>query len=134
MTTRKHYWPRSSTRLAGDQAQHRSPHRRPQGLFIENTALKNFDLIWPMGFGPRQGFLDWLQLLDELPERVITAPASMIPGMARPRGWPLRKSHRVGTRNVDGSHGKESGDWVLKPLAGSFVKTSRACAATTQIR
>ncbi len=105
------------------QAQHRSLHRRPQGLFIENTALKNFDLIWPMGFGPRQGFLDWLQLLDELPERrVINAPASMILRHGKAAWLAFETESHIASEpeTLLAAMAKEPGDWVLKPLAGSF--------------
>jgi glutathione synthase/RimK-type ligase-like ATP-grasp enzyme len=102
---------------------HRSLHRRPQGLFVDSTPLDTFDLVWPMGFGPRDGFLDWLQLLDELPKRrMINAPASMILRHGK-AAWLARgpESHIASQpETLMAVMSKAPGDWVLKPLAGSF--------------
>lgn len=105
------------------RGQHQSLHRRPDGLFIQNTPLSGIDLIWPVGFGPRKGFLDWLQLLDELPKRkVINAPASMIlrHGKAAWLAFGSESHIAAEPETLMAAMAKESADWVLKPLAGSF--------------
>lgn len=103
--------------------QHRSLHRRSGALFLESTPLDTFDLVWPIGFGPRNGFLDWLQLLDELPaRRVINAPASMILRHGKAAWLALGPESHIASEpeTLIAAMAEESGDWVLKPLAGSF--------------
>ena len=103
--------------------QHRYLHRRSGGLFLESTPLDTFDLVWPIGFGPRNGFLDWLQLLDELPaRRVINAPASMILRHGKAAWLALGPESHIASEpeTLIAAMAEESGDWVLKPLAGSF--------------
>jgi len=60
------------------EARHDSIHRTPTGLASNSGALADYDVIWPVSFGPRQGFFDWLQLMSELPTRkVINAPTAL---------------------------------------------------------
>jgi len=102
---------------------HHSLHRSPQGLFVDTTPLEAFDLVWPLGFGPRSGFLDWLQLLDELPSRrVINAPATMILRHGKAAWLGLGPQSHIASEpeTLKAAMAKEPGDWVLKPLAGSF--------------
>ena len=105
------------------RGRHQSLHRRPEGLFVDSTALSHYDLIWPVGFGPRNGFLDWLQLLGELPERaVINAPASMVLRHGK-SAWLTHgpESHIAAEpETLVTAMAEKPGDWVLKPLAGSF--------------
>lgn len=102
---------------------HRSLRREPQGLFVGATSLQDVDLVWPVGFGPRRGFLDWLQLLNDLPRRrMINAPASTVLQHGK-AAWIefAAKSHIADDPStLIAAMAKEPGDWILKPLAGSF--------------
>lgn len=105
------------------QALHQSIHRKPSGLASNHTDLCEYDLLWPIGFGPRRGFLDWLQLINELPERkVINAPSALV--LAHGKGAWLQQSAdsyiAADPQTLIDAMQKDGGDWVVKPLAGSF--------------
>ena len=106
-----------------ESAPHQAIHRQPQGLCCHQTPLSRFDLVWSLGFGPRQGFWDRTQLLAALPRRkIINAPT----GMALLHGkaaWPDLGSESHIANDPDTLISvltNEPGEWVLKPLAGSF--------------
>lgn len=44
----------------------------PDGLFIDGFALHQADLIWPLGFGPRQSYR--AHLLHQLPQEKLINP------------------------------------------------------------
>lgn len=102
---------------------HNSIHRRPSGLASNGRALDSYDLIWPVGFGPRQGFLDWLQLMSELPARkVINAPAALALKHGKAAWGEHSARHYIAAdaQMLIDAMQAEPGQWVLKPLAGSF--------------
>ena len=48
-------------------------------LLAGSYDLSGFDLVWPVGFGPRQSFYDRMQLLSLLPcQQLITAPQAFL--------------------------------------------------------
>lgn len=102
---------------------HNSIHRRPSGLASNGRALDSYDLIWPVGFGPRQGFFDWLQLMSELPARkVINAPAALALKHGKAAWGEHSARHYIAAdaQMLIDAMQAEPGQWVLKPLAGSF--------------
>ncbi len=105
------------------KAQHRAIHRAPAGLACNNEALAQFDLIWPVGFGPRQGFLDWVHLLDDLPPRKLINPPSALVMKHGKAAW---IEHSADTymaaepERLIATMQENPGEWVLKPMAGSF--------------
>ena len=105
------------------KAQHRAIHRAPAGLACNDEALAQFDLIWPVGFGPHQGFLDWVHLLDDLPPRKLINPPSALVMKHGKAAW---IEHSADTymaaepERLIATMQKNPGEWVLKPMAGSF--------------
>ena len=105
------------------EAQHRAIHRVPAGLTCNDEALAQFDLIWPVGFGPRRGFLDWVHLLDDLPPRKLINPPSALVMKHGKAAW---IEHSADTymaaepERLIATMQENPGDWVLKPMAGSF--------------
>lgn len=102
---------------------HNSIHRTPSGLVSNGNALANYDLIWPVGFGPRQGFFDWLQLMSELPPRkVINSPAALALKHGKAAWGEHSARHYIAAdpQTLIDAMQAEPGQWVLKPLAGSF--------------
>jgi len=105
------------------KAQHRAIHRAPAGLACNDEALAQFDLIWPVGFGPHQGFLDWVHLLDDLPPRKLINPPSALVMKHGKAAW---IEHSADTymaaepERLIAAMQENPGDWVLKPMAGSF--------------
>ena len=105
------------------KAQHRAIHRAPAGLACNDDALAQFDLIWPVGFGPHQGFLDWVHLLDDLPPRKLINPPSALVMKHGKAAW---IEHSADTymaaepERLIATMQENPGEWVLKPMAGSF--------------
>lgn len=105
------------------KAQHRAIHRAPAGLACNDEALAKFDLIWPVGFGPHQGFLDWVHLLDDLPPRKLINPPSALVMKHGKAAW---IEHSADTymaaepERLIATMQENPGEWVLKPMAGSF--------------
>ena len=105
------------------RVRHSAIHRAPDGLAGDSESLANYDLIWPVGFGPRRGFFDWLQLMSELPTRqLINAPAALAlkHGKAAWGAYSARHFIAAEAQTLIDVMQAEPGHWVLKPLAGSF--------------
>ena len=95
----------------------------PEGLVVDDFALHEADLIWPLGFGPRSGFLDRAHLLRQLPqEKLISPMAEHVLGHGKAQWSEYCPPTYVSN---DPEYLQEiaheyAGDWVLKPLAGSY--------------
>ena len=97
----------------------------PEGLAVANHPLHRTDVIWPVGFGPEVGFLDRAHLLYQLPpERLITPIAEQVLGHGKaqwskycaPTHISNDPTHLLSVAEQNG------GDWVIKPLAGSYAR------------
>ena len=105
------------------KAQHRAIHRAPAGLACNDEALAQFDLIWPVGFGPHQGFLDWVHLLDDLPPRKLINPPSALVMKHGKAAWIKHSADTYMAAEPErliATMQENPGEWVLKPMAGSF--------------
>ena len=95
----------------------------PEGLVVDGYLMHHANLIWPLGFGPRTGFLDRAHLLSQLPqEKLITPVAEQILGHGKAQWLEFCPPTYIST---DAEHlqtiaKEQAGDWVLKPLAGSY--------------
>lgn len=106
-------------------AAHNDVHLRADKVYIGATCATVYDLIWPIGLGPRESFLDRLQLLQQLPQdRLITAANAYL-SLHGKSAWlryapPTIVTARLPTmRAFMHEHG---GEWVLKPVAGSHAE------------
>jgi glutathione synthase/RimK-type ligase-like ATP-grasp enzyme len=92
-------------------------------VYLGTHLANQFDLIWPLGFGPRSSFSDRLQMLHLLnPDKLINRPDAYTwaHGKAAWLGFaPLsmvsnQPDQLIAFMQTNG------GEWVLKPAAGSF--------------
>ena len=95
----------------------------PSGVKIAGNPASGYDLVWPVGFGPKNGFLDRSALLASIaPSQFITPISKQILHHGK-SAWVghCPETHISNNPNTllkvlsDGS-----GAWVLKPMAGSF--------------
>lgn len=100
-------------------------------------ALEDFSLVWHLGLGRKQGFLDRMELLSALPRRRVVTPPK---ALALQHGKLHLCSSSLATlvpqtfASQDPSFLKsrmDCGDWVLKPVAGSFGRGVQAINADT---
>lgn len=94
-------------------------------LYCGSAPLHDFDLIWPVGFGPRDTYLDRVQLLDTEPALPLIAPAATVTRLHGKAAWlrfapPTLVSREVQT--VMQTVADRGGRWVLKPTGGSYGK------------
>ena len=91
-----------------------------------NRNLEEFDLVWHLGLGARQGFLDRMELLSMLPERLLVTPAEAL----TLRHGKLHLTDPLLVDMLPETYASAQadfllsritkGDWVIKPAAGSF--------------
>ena len=102
---------------------HQSLKLEKHQLLAGTNSMEEFDLIWPIGFGEKDNFLDRLQLLSLCPEeKMVNSPRSWLTAHGKAK-W--LKFSPVSFISSDPNalitfmqeHG---GRWVLKPNAGSF--------------
>lgn len=92
-------------------------------LSVDGHRLDQADLIWPLGFGPKAGFMDRAHLLNQLPQRRLITPMAELLLSHGKAQWaelcaPTHISNNPGElQQIAHQYG---GDWVLKPLAGSY--------------
>jgi glutathione synthase len=92
-----------------------------------DTPLDRFDLIWPIGLGMRDSFLDRMQMLSAIDEhRFITTPRALLMHHAKyslalgalaghhPPTFASRDPQWLKQQVLSG------GDWIAKPSASSF--------------
>lgn len=91
----------------------------PSGAWF---PLAGFNLIWLVGLGPRQGFLDRVQMLRTLPqERFVNSPDALALLHGKLALLEFAPETHVGSDAADLLRIVASGGrWVAKPLAGSF--------------
>ncbi|MEM9620657.1 MAG: hypothetical protein AAF993_03350 [Pseudomonadota bacterium] len=99
--------------------------------------IDHFDLIWPIGFGPRAQFLDRIQILQQLPpEQLITAPVAMLilHGKAAWQAFapPTYLSNQAD--ELADIVAAKAGRWVLKPHAGSLARQVHQISEAVDIR
>ena len=105
----------------------RSPHDalngRHNGWFLDDQPVEKFDLIWPVGLGPKTTYLDRIQLLMQLPQWQLINQATVYHHLHGKAAWfdympptciAADASTLIKTFETDG------GDWIIKPVAGSF--------------
>lgn len=95
-------------------------------VYVNNCRLEAFDLVWPLGFGPRQSFSDRLQMLHLLDtKKLINHPDTYAWAHGKGAWLDFAPLSMVST-NADQLAAfmqANGGDWILKPAAGSFGKS-----------
>ena len=91
-------------------------------VYAGQTPVDAVDLVWPLGLGDRDDFLDRMQLLAHSAARLINTPEAylLLHGKLM---WPdLMPTTHASCRPDDLSRvlAESDGDWILKPAAGSF--------------
>ena len=93
----------------------------------DDTPLDRFDLIWPIGLGARESFLDRMQLLLMLDQRrFVTSANALLMHHAKYSLalGPLANHHPQTYASHDAQWLRQiiaaGGDWIVKPPAASF--------------
>jgi glutathione synthase len=105
------------------QHAHDDLNLRRQTVYLGDRPSKQFDLIWPVGFGPRQNFLDRQQLLAQMDQQRLITPALAYLTLHGKSAWlHFAPTTAVAnhTRPLVELLERDGGDWVLKPAAGSL--------------
>lgn len=94
----------------------------PTGVRLGAEDPARFDLIWLVGMGRADTFLDRMQLLRLLPQaRFVTAVDALVYRHAKHAWWRYMPETHASS---DPAHLKsklaQGGEWVLKPAAGSY--------------
>ena len=101
-------------------------HLKDSEIYCDTVRLSDADLIWPIGFGRREGFFDRLQLLAQLPQHLMLTPAERY---LTHHGKAVWLHHSVATRASNNAAqllqwiAAEQQDWIVKPLAGSLGRS-----------
>jgi len=109
-----------------DIAAHDDVHFLDQRVFIGSNPEQRYHLIWPVGFGPRHGFLDRMQVLARASQARLITRADAYLTLHGKTAWldyaaPTAVSSSAATlADYMRTHG---GDWVLKPVAGSYGRS-----------
>lgn len=81
-----------------------------------------FDLIWPVGFGPEGSFFDRMQLLDLLDARALVNGPRALTFLHGKYRWLDLMPETHADNDVERLRQiiVQGGDWVIKPAAGSY--------------
>jgi glutathione synthase len=94
----------------------------------EARPVSEFDMVWVLGFGPRESFLDRVELLQRVPaHKFVNAPGALLTLHAKyhlPLSA-LAEHHPQTFASCDPQWlidivAEDGGDWILKPPATSF--------------
>jgi glutathione synthase len=94
----------------------------PDGVLFGAERPEHFDLVWLIGMGRAESFLDRMQLLRLLPqERFVTRVDALVYLHAKYRWWRYMPETHAGCDPEDLiAVLRRGGDWVVKPTAGSY--------------
>ena len=93
------------------------------GAYLADQPATAFTLIWPVGLGPRQTFLDRQQLLQQIDQSRLINPAETYLALHGKAAWLQHApptSIACQASKLTKMLERHDGDWVLKPVAGSF--------------
>ena len=92
-------------------------------VYLGTHLANQFNLIWPLGFGPRQSFADRLQMLHLLDsKKLINHPNTYTWAHGKGAWLAFAPTTMVSNRpeQLITFMQANGGEWVLKPSAGSF--------------
>ncbi len=115
-------------------ADHSDLYLRDQALCANGLPLRQFQLVWPVGFGPRATFLDRWQLLAHSGARLIN-PATAALLLHGKLMWHdlTPQTHASANPRVLIEAAQDGGPWVLKPAAGSHGRGVRLVEEVAEI-
>jgi len=94
-----------------------------QAVMIDNSDCQSFDLIWPIGLGPHTTFVDRIQILSLIDQPRLITQAMAYVTLHGKTAWLSYAPSTVVARDAASimEHFEHNpGEWVLKPVAGSF--------------
>ncbi len=116
---------------------HDALNLRSGEVFLNTSPANTFDLIWPVGFGPRAGFLDRAALLRHVPEGRLITPVDVWLSHHGKSVYPEYSAPGVVSASAavlrDALESTFAGNAVLKPLAGSFGRNVQRVTNAEQI-
>lgn len=94
----------------------------PDGVQFGSERPERFELIWLLGLGRAETFLDRMQLLRQLPqERFVTRIDALVYLHAKYRWWRhMPETHASSDAAELVAVLRRGGDWIVKPSAGSY--------------
>ncbi|MEQ8859706.1 MAG: hypothetical protein RIC56_13760 [Pseudomonadales bacterium] len=101
---------------------HEALHLTPSGLRLGDHDPARFDLLWLLGMGPADNFLDRMQLLRQLPQERCVVPVDALVYWHAKYAWWAHMPPTYASRDAEFLKARlaAGGDWVIKPGAGSF--------------
>ena len=107
-------------------ADHRTLTLADGEVQANGLKLRAHDLVWPVGFGPKETFIDRWQLLAHSGARLINPPASALLLHGKLMwGDLMPETHASSDAAPLMAVARAGGRWVLKPAAGSFGRDVR---------
>ncbi len=119
-----------------DVVSHNDLHWRDRQLYCAHLPAHRYTLLWPVGMGPRETFLDRWELLSRAgPQRCINNPAAYL-SMHGKSAWSeyAPATHIASDAETLADALTAGATWVLKPLAGSFGRQVHKVSSVTQLR
>ncbi|MEM7219194.1 MAG: hypothetical protein AAF515_12585 [Pseudomonadota bacterium] len=103
-----------------------------------NSPLDDFDLVWMLGLGSAEDFLDRCQILAELPPgRMVNSASAMLELHAKhvclPHAPPAASGCDAASLLAYCAQRPDIERWVVKPSAGSFGRDIRVCASADEL-
>ncbi len=96
---------------------------RGDQVYCAESPATHFNLIWPIGLGPQQTFLDRITLLEQIdPQRLISHPHVYVSKHGKTAWHKYAPPTFIAAQAEPLITAFESlgGPWVMKPVAGSF--------------
>ncbi|NKC01110.1 MAG: hypothetical protein GKR90_21805 [Pseudomonadales bacterium] len=118
---------------------HHQPHNKlclNNGIpHIGTYPLDAFELIWPVGFGPQQGYLDRLAILSLVEDSRFVSPPRTVFSLHNKSHWLefAPETHMSNNSALLADIVAQGGHWVLKPATGSFGREVERVASAEEI-
>lgn len=107
------------------------------GVYLGDFSSDHFDLIWLLGFGPRQSFFDRLQILHLLNQNKLMNEAKTYAWAHGKSAWLEFAPPSLVSQSPDRLAAfmqTTNGDWILKPAGGSFGENVQRIDSAEQIK
>jgi len=106
----------------------------PDGVRFGSQRPERFDLVWLLGLGRAETFLDRMQLLRQVPqERFVTRVDALVYLHAKYRWWRyMPETHAGSDPDELIAVLRGGGEWIAKPTAGSFGRDVVRVAADAE--